>query len=42
MAEATATGKYIEQDKEVKRQMKADKRAFIEKLSDEAETGAQT
>ena len=33
--------RYSTLDKEVKRKMKADKRAFIENLADEAETAAQ-
>ena len=33
---------YLEMNKEVKRQTKSDKRAFIEKLADEAETAAKT
>ena len=34
--------RYSELDKEVKRKTRADKRAFIENLADEAEAAAQT
>ena len=34
--------RYLELDNEVKRQTKADKGAFIEKLADDTETAAKT
>ena len=40
--ERTVTERYSELEKEVKRNTKTNKRAFIENLADETETAAQT